>query len=41
MVLVHQLNSKDFDCIQPLKHTEIGSHLVLARQLNSKEFNCI
>ena len=34
MVLVHQLNSKDFNCIQAVKLTEIGSHVVLAYYLN-------
>ena len=41
MVLVHQLNSKDFNCIEAVKRTEIGSHVVLVHQLNSKDFNCI
>ena len=41
MVLVRQLNSKDFNCIQGVKLTEIGSHVVLVHELNSKDFNCI
>ena len=41
MVLVRQLNSNDFNCIQAVKRTEIGSHVVLLHQLNSKDFNCI
>ena len=39
MVLVHQLNSKDVNCIQAVKVTEIGSHVVVVRQLNSKVLN--
>ena len=41
MVLVHQLNSKDFNCIQAVRLTEMRSHLVFVHQLNSKDFNCI
>ena len=41
MVLARYLNCKDFNCIQAVKLTEIGSHVVLVHQLNSKEFNCI
>ena len=41
MVLVDQLNSKDFNCIQAVKLTEIRSHVVLVPQLNSKDFNSI
>ena len=41
MVLFHQMNSKDFNCIQSEKLTEIGSHVVLLHQMNSKGFNCI
>ena len=41
MVLVHQLNSKDFNSIQAVTLTEIGSHVVLVHRLNSKNFNCI
>ena len=41
MVLAHYLNSKDFNCFQAVKHTEIGSNVVLDHQLNSKDFNSI
>ena len=34
MVLAHYLNSKDFNCIQAVKLTEIRSHVVLAHDLN-------
>ena len=41
MVLVHQLNSKDFNCIHDVKLKEIESHVVLAHYLNLKDFNSI
>ena len=41
MVLVRQLNSKDFKCIKAVKRTAIRSHVVLVHQLISKHFNCI
>ena len=41
MVLPHQLNSKNFNCIQAGKLTEIGIHVIFVHQLNSKDFNCI
>ena len=41
MVLVDQLNSKNFNCIKSVKRTEIGSHVILVHQLNFKDFNCI
>ena len=41
MVLVHPLNSKDFNSIQAVERTEIGSHVVLVHRLNSEDFNCI
>ena len=41
MVLVDQLNSKNFNCIKAVKGTEIGSHVILVHKLNFKEFNCI
>ena len=41
MVLVHQLNSEEFNSMQAVKRTEIGSHVVLVRQLNAKDFNYI
>ena len=41
MVLAHYLNSKDFNSIQAVKLTEIGSNVVLNHQLNSKDFNSI
>ena len=41
MVLGHQLNSKDFNCIQSEKLTETESDVVPVDQLNSKDFNCI
>ena len=41
MVVAHYLNSKDFDCIQAVERTEIGSLVVLVCQRNCKDFNCI
>ena len=41
MVLFHQLNFGDFNCIQSVKPAEIESHVVLSHHLNSKDFNCI
>ena len=41
MVLTHCLNSKGVNCIQAVKPTEMGSHVVLVHELNCKEFNCI
>ena len=41
MVLVPQLNSKGFNCIQAGELTEIGSHVILIHHMKSKDFNCI
>ena len=38
MVLAHYLNFRDFNCIQVVELTEIGSQVVLVHQLNSKAF---
>ena len=29
------------NCIQAVKPTEMGSHVVLVHEVNSKDFNCI
>ena len=40
-MLAHQLNSKNFNCLQAVKCTGIGLHVVLVYHLKSRDFTSI